>query len=151
MMMIKRASTLLALALATALGGARRAAATDHTAADLPIGGGFEEADAVADATYCDTKWTCTHALQPMGSSRRAVKYSGTSAGKSFGTFYADTLGADGTAGLHNCAAGAHIGVISAATVTSVQNIPEGSKAYQLNARGIDGAACVARHLHPRT
>lgn len=83
--------------------------------------------------------------------------------------YLADTLGADGTAGLHDCAAGggAEIGIITGGSggtvrrpmqpdsestrascrsmrvwlvqVPAVDNVPDGIKAYQINAGGVDG------------
>ena len=92
---------------------------------------------------YCERDFACTHALQPQPNQRVV------SQPNAFTAYYADTLGADGTAPLHSCGGGgASIGVVDNATVADLPARPDGGprRAYQLGMRGVDGLVyvCVA-------
>ena len=102
----------------------------------------FSDTAAVAGG-YCERNFACTHPLQPQPNQRVV------SQPDAFTAYYADTLGADGTAPLHSCGGGgASIGVVDNATVADLPARPDGGprRAYQLGMRGVDGLVyvCVA-------
>ena len=114
---------------------------------------GFETAAVVA-GTVCDTSFNTAHAL-----AQNADEASILEAGE-FATFYADTLCADGTEAMHVCSGtggsktgGASIGVMDASsTMTgpppgnvdySTLTAAEGSKFYEIMAKGVDGFTYV--------
>ena len=90
--------------------------------------GGFEEPEAVANATYCDAggQVSCTHVLL-----RRAgelvVRHQSNITGRSFQTHYADTFNANGTAPLHSCSSGEQDGAKIGVSV-SPQRLTEKEK-----------------------
>jgi hypothetical protein len=135
--------------------------------AALPLAGaqealdsyGFESA-AVVPGTVCDASYDSLHAL-----SQNAGEPTILEAGE-FATFYADTLCADGTEAMHVCSGtgagktgGASIGVVDndspASQMTgpprgsepgidySPLNAAEGTKFYQVMAKGVDGFTYV--------
>ena len=109
----------------------------------------FEDA-AVVDGTVCDDEpFNAQHALA-NADGRPVVTDTG------FTTFYADTLCADGTRGLHDCAVGAAIGVVGNGSprvgppMTSRDAIDygplqaaDGTNFYQIIAHGVDGFTYV--------
>ena len=120
---------------------------------------GFESA-AVVPGTVCDASYDSLHAL-----SQNADEPTILVAGE-FATFYADTLCADGTEAMHVCSGtgagktgGASIGVVDndspASQMTgpprgsepgidySPLNAAEGTKFYQVMAKGVDGFTYV--------
>ena len=79
--------------------------------------GGFEAPAKAVERSYCDVGHRCTHEMLPH-TGERVVSYNYkndyTNKLLGFRTYYADTLGADGSALLHRCKpTGANIGVIS--------------------------------------
>ena len=103
----------------------------------------FSDVTTSPNTGYCERNFACTHALTPHPNQRVV------SQPNAFTAYYADTLGADGTAPLHSCGGGgAAIGVVDNATVADLPARPDGGprRAYQLGARGVDGLVyvCVA-------
>ena len=115
---------------------------------DVVDSNSFEDA-AVVDGTVCDDVFDAQHALA-NADGRPVVTDTG------FTSYYADTLCADGTQGLHDCSVGAKIGVVSddsprvgplRGTEPGVDyadlRAADGTKFYQIIAAGIDGFTYV--------
>ena len=114
---------------------------------------GFETA-AVTAGTVCDTSSDAAHALT-QNAGEAAILEAGQ-----FGTYYADTLCADGTQAMHVCSGtgaaktgGASIGVMDGGSTMigpapgntdySALTAAEGTKFYEIMARGVDGFTYV--------